>query len=150
MSNEIEKSLKDKNKDYLKNKQKSFNLRSWDDCPYNFDDLCEEHQKIAKFILQLSKEFNDPKVFEDYIVKSFKLKGEKLIDKLDNPLIRIIEEEGVICSVQGFVTEIENNQIVKYPVVCFTSDVRQYEKVYRRLLSDMKQFFLENSNLIKK
>ena len=39
--------------------------------------------------------------------------------------------------------------LVKYPIVSFVADIRQYEKVYRKILFDVKQFFIDNPEALK-
>lgn len=137
-------------KDLLETEQEPFELKGWDDNPYNFDDLCDEHKKIAKYILQLSKNINDKKLFENEISQQFKLDKEVVIDKDKNPLVKKIQEEGCFVAIQGHVTEkVSDNEIVKYPVVSFNADVRQYEKVYRSLLLEMKEFYKNNPDVLK-
>ena len=79
------------NKKFLKEKQQKFKLRSWDENPFDFSNLNEEHQSIAKTILNIFKDCNDPEIFKHQITTQFKLKGETLIDKKTNPLVKIIE-----------------------------------------------------------
>ena len=78
----------EKNKEYLKKKQTDFKLKSWNENVYNFDDLCEEHKKVAQHILKTLEETKGDKVLFEQLVKSqFKLLGEKEIKKEDNPFV---------------------------------------------------------------
>jgi len=140
----------EKNKEYLKKKQKNFKLKGSDENLYNFDDLCDEHKKVANNILETFNEVKGDKLlFEQTIKTRFKLLGEKNIKKEDNPFVQIIEKEGTYCALQGYVTEVENGMLVKYPIVSFVADIRQYEKVYRKILFDVKQFFIDNPEALK-
>jgi hypothetical protein len=140
----------EKNKEYLKKKQADFELKGWNENLYNFDDLCEEHKKVAQHILTTLEETKGDKIlFEQLIKTQFQLLGEKEIKKEDNPFIQLIEKEGSYCAIQGYVTEVEDGMLVKYPVVSFIADIRQYEKVYRKILLDVKQFFIDNPEALK-
>jgi hypothetical protein len=146
MSSENEETIKD----IANTEQEEFRLKGADDYPYTFDDLCFDHQKVAKTILAM-KDFNkDPKQWESEVKRQFKLDGETVLNKDDNILVKKIEECGTYCSVQGHVTETDKEgKIIKYPVVSFNADIRQYEKVYRALLQDMKDFFVNNPEALK-
>ena len=137
-------------KDLLETEQEPFKLKSWDENPYNFDDLCGDHQKVAKYILLLSKNIKDKKLFENQVSQEFKLSEEITIEKDENPLVKKIQEEGCFVSIQGYVTEkVSDNKVMKYPVVSFNADIRQYEKVYRALLLEMKEFYKNNPETLK-
>lgn len=137
-------------KNLLETEQETFTLKGADEVPYDFSDLCEEHQKIAKHILGLSKTINDKSFFENQIEQQFKLKDEIVIDKDKNPLVKKIQDEGCFVAIQGYVTESDkDNKVFKYPVVSFNADVRQYEKVYRALLLEMKEFYKNNPDALK-
>lgn len=137
-------------KNLLETEQEPFTLKGWDDNPYNFDDLCDEHQKVAKYILEYSKNTKDKDLFEASIAQQFKLNEEITIDKDKNPLVKKIQEEGCFVAIQGYVTETNSDgKTVKYPVVSFNADVRQYEKVYRSLLLEMKEFYKNNPDALK-
>lgn len=146
MSSDTEKSIKD----IINTEQEQFRLKGADDYPYSFDDLCDEHQKVAKTILAMKDVFKDPKQWETEVVRQFKLAGENVINKDENPLVKKIQETGTYCAIQGYVTETnKDGSITKYPVVSFNADVRQYEKVYRALLQEMKDFFVNNPEALK-
>ncbi len=137
-------------KDLLKKEQEPFTLKSWDENPYNFDDLCDEHQKVAKYILECSKNIQDKELFQNQISQEFKLTEETTIEKDTNPLVKKIQDEGCYVAIQGYVTEkVTDKKVVKYPVVSFNADIRQYEKVYRALLLEMKNFYKNNPEALK-
>lgn len=143
-------SSENKIKDLINTKQEDFRLKGADDYPYTFDDLCEEHQKVAKYILGLSKEIQDKSLFQNQVEQQFKLNDEIIVDKDKNPLVKKIQDEGCFVAIQGYVTEGDkNNKVIKYPVVSFSADVRQYEKVYRALVSEMKDFYKNNPEALK-
>lgn len=137
------------NKKFLKEKQKEFKLKGWDENPFDFGNLNEEHKSLAKTILNVFDECNNPEIFKHQITTQFKLKGETLIDKNTNPLVKIIEENGFNVAIQGYVTEIENGKIIKYPVLSYIADIRHFEKVYRNILKNMKEFFKKNPEALK-
>ena len=141
--------LETTNKKFLKEKQKKFKLKGWDENPFDFDNLNEEHQAVAKTILNIFKDCNDTEIFKYQITTQFKLKGETLIDKNTNPLVKIIEENGFNVALQGHVTENENGKIVKYPVLSYIADIRHFEKVYRNILENMKEFFKKHPEALK-
>ena len=146
MSSDSEESIKD----IVNTEQEEFRLKGADDYPYTFDDLCYDHQKVAKTILAMKDFYKDPKQWEIEVRRQFKLDGENVLNKEDNILVKKIQECGTYCSIQGYVTETDGNGvIVKYPVVSFNADIRQYEKVYRALLQDMKDFFVNNPEALK-
>lgn len=141
--------LETTNKKFLKKEQKKFKLKSWDENLFDFGNLNEEHQAVAKTILNIFKDCNDTEIFKHQITTQFKLKGETLIDKNTNPLVKIIEENGCNVALQGHVTENENGKIVKYPVLSYIADIRHFEKVYRNILINMKEFFKKHPESLK-
>ena len=141
--------LETTNKKFLKKEQKKFKLKSWEENPFDFGKLNEEHQAVAKTILNIFKDCNDTEIFKQQITTQFKLKGETLIDKNTNPLVKIIEENGYNVALQGHVTENENGKIVKYPVLSYIADIRHFEKVYRNILINMKEFFKKHPESLK-
>lgn len=141
--------LETTNKKFLKKEQKKFKLKSWDENPFDFGNLNEEHQAVAKTILNIFKDCNDKEIFKYQITTQFKLEGETLIDKNTNPLVKIIEENGYNVALQGHVTENENGKIVKYPILSYIADIRHFEKVYRNILENMKEFFKKHPEALK-
>ena len=71
-------------------------------------------------------------------------------DKSGAILVKKIQDEGCYVAIQGYVTEkVTDKKVVKYPVVSFNADIRQYEKVYRALLLEMKNFYKNNPEALK-
>jgi len=137
------------NKKFLKKKQKNFKLKGCDENIFDFGNLNEEHQAVAKTILNIFKDCNNTEIFKHQITTQFKLNGETLIDKKTNPLVKIIEENGFTVALQGYVTENENGKIIKYPVLSYIADIRHFEKVYRNILENMKEFFKKHPEALK-
>jgi hypothetical protein len=141
--------LETTNKKFLKEKQQKFELKGWDENPFDFSNLNKEHQAVAKTILNIFKNCNDAEIFKHQVTTQFKLEGETLIDKKTNPLVKIIEENGFNVAIQGHVTEIKNGKLIKYPELSYIADIRHFEKVYRNILENMKEFFKKNPEALK-
>ena len=43
----------------------------------------------------------------------------------------------------------ENGKIIKYPILSYIADIRHFEKVYRNILQNMKEFFKKNPEALK-
>ena len=43
----------------------------------------------------------------------------------------------------------ENGEIIKYPVLSYIADIRHFEKVYRNILENMKEFFKKHPEALK-
>ena len=80
MSSDSEESIKD----IVNTEQEEFRLKGADDYPYTFDDLCFDHQKVAKTILAMKDFYKDPKQWEIEVRRQFKLDGENVKNK-ENP-----------------------------------------------------------------
>jgi len=138
-------------KNALTTEQEEFKLKGADDYPYDFSDLCDEHQRVAQTILDMYDRVQDKNIFKHQIKTQFKLGKEIFVNKDENPLVKHIESQGCFCAIQGHVTEADKDgNIVKYPVVSFVADTRQYEKVYRSLVEQIKEYFVhKDDNSIK-
>jgi len=141
--------LEKTNKELLKTKQKKFKLKGSDDNIFDPNTLNEEHKIAAKTILDIFKNCNNSETFKILVEETFKLKDETIVDAANNPLVKIIHDNGYNLSVQGYVTERENNKTIKYPIISYIADVRHFEKVYRNILHNMKEFFKKNPEALK-
>jgi len=143
-------SSEDDIKNAITTEQKEFSLKGADDYPYDFSDLCDEHQKVAQTILSMYEQVEDKNIFKHQVKTHFKLGKEIFVNKDDNPLVKHIQSQGSFVGIQGHVTETDKDgNIIKYPVISFTADTRQYEKVYRSLVEQIKEYFVHNGDNVK-